>query len=344
MPMPLSAKIGLGGLAAVALMGAIWAATHDEGAATDQTTDDAYVLADASTVAPRIAGQLNQVLVTDNQPVRRGQLLATIDDRDYRVALASALAEQHAAQENAEGLRRQIARQDSVIAQAQAATEADAAAMMLSKANAGRYRDLADDGSASRQEQQEADSRFASDQAASRRDAAGHVAARAQMPILHAQLGEAEAAVARASAAVDAARLNLFYTQIRAPVDGVVGERTLRVGNYVQAGTALLAVVPVRLAYIEARYRETQLARIRPGQPATFKLDAAPGVAFKGHVESIAPASGASFAVIAPENATGNFTKITQRLAVRIAIDPGQPAIDRLRVGMSVVPTVQTGS
>ena len=173
MPMPLSAKIGLGGLAAVALMGATWAATHDEGAATDQTTDDAYVLADASTVAPRIAGQLNQVLVTDNQPVRRGQLLATIDDRDYRVALASALAEQHAAQENAEGLRRQIARQDSVIAQAQAATEADAAAMMLSKANAGRYRDLADDGSASRQEQQEADSRFASDQAASRRDAAG---------------------------------------------------------------------------------------------------------------------------------------------------------------------------
>ncbi|WCM25985.1 HlyD family secretion protein [Sphingomonas sp. QA11] len=343
MPMPLATKIALGGLAAIALMGTTWSVTHDEGAASAQTTDDAYVLADSSTVAPRIAGQLMQVLVTDNERVRRGQLLATIDDRDYRVALASAEADQHAAEANAEGLRRQIARQDSVIAQAQAATEADAAAVMLSRANSGRYRDLAGDGSASRQEQQEADSRLASDQAASRRDMAGHVAAREQLPILRAQLGEAEAAISRAKAAVDAARLNLSYTQIRAPVDGVVGERTLRVGNYVQAGTPLLAVVPVRLAYVEARYRETQLARIRPGQPATFALDAAPGVTFKGHVESIAPASGASFAAIAPENATGNFTKITQRLAVRIAIDPNQPELDRLRVGMSVVPTVQTG-
>jgi membrane fusion protein (multidrug efflux system) len=344
MPMPLPAKVALGGLVAVALMGATWSATHDEGSTAEQTTDDAYVLADASTVAPRISGQIAQVLVTDNQPVRRGELLATIDDRDYKVALASAQAQLRSAQANAEGLQRQLTRQDDVIAQAHAATQVDAAAVMLSQANAGRYRDLARDGSASRQEQQEADSRLASDEAASRRDIAGHGAARAQMPILHAAWEEAQAKVAQAQAAVDAASLNLSYTQIRAPVDGIVGQRSLRVGNYVQSGTPLLAVVPVRLAYIEARYRETQLARIRPGQRATFRLDAAPDVRFTGHVESIAPASGASFAVIAPENATGNFTKITQRLAVRIAIDPAQPGLDRLRVGMSVVPTVQTGS
>jgi membrane fusion protein (multidrug efflux system) len=342
MPLPLPAKVALGGLIATALMGATWAATHEEGAAADQTTDDAYVLADASTVAPRIAGQIAQVLVTDNQPVRKGQLLAVIDDRDFKVALASAKAELHAAQANADSLRHQLARQSDVIAQAHATTQVDAAAVMLSQANASRYRDLASDGSASRQEQQEATSRLAADEAASRRDSASHGATRAQLPILRAQIEEAQAAVARASAAVDAAALNLSYTQIRAPVDGVIGQRTLRVGNYVQSGTALMAVVPVALAYIEARYRETQLARIRPGQRATFHLDAAPGITFTGHVESIAPASGASFAGIAPENATGNFTKITQRLAVRIAIDPAQPGLDRLRVGMSVVPTVRT--
>jgi len=342
MPMPLPAKIALGGLIAIALLGASWTVAHDEGTAATQTTDDAYILADSSTVAPRIAGQIAQVLVTDNQSVHRGELLAQIDDRDYRVALASAQADLHAAQANGESLRRQLARQAEVIAQARATTQADAAAVMLSQANAGRYRDLASDGSASRQESQEAGSRLASDEATARRDLAGHGAARAQVPILRAQIEEAQAAVARAQAAVDAARLNLSYTQIRAPVDGVVGQRTLRVGNYVQSGTPLMAVVPVLSAYVEARYRETQLAHIRPGQAVTIRVDAAPGLTLAGHVESIAPASGASFAVIAPENATGNFTKITQRLAVRIAIDHGQAGLDRLRVGMSVIPTVRT--
>jgi membrane fusion protein (multidrug efflux system) len=168
--MTLPAKLALGGLLATALMGATWATTHEEGAAADQTTDDAYVLADASTVAPRIAGQIAQVLVTDNQAVRRGQLLALLDDRDFKVALDSANAELHAAQAREAGLRRQLARQGDIIAQAHAATQVDAAAVMLSQANAARYHDLASDGSASRQEQQEAESRLAADEAASRRD------------------------------------------------------------------------------------------------------------------------------------------------------------------------------
>jgi len=344
MKMPSASKAAIGGAVAIALLGGAWAATRDESAGSAQTTDDAYVQADYSTIAPKVAGAIAQVLVEDNQQVKKGQLLATIDDRDFRVVLASAEADLRSAQANVEGLRHQLARQSSLIEQAAETIQADAAAVALSQANAERYRDLAGDGSASRQEQQETASRLASDQAARRRDVAGHVATRAQLPILEAQLGNAQAAVARAQAAVDAARLNLSYTKIVAPVDGMIGQRTIRVGNYVQVGAPLLAVVPVSRAYVEARYRETQLAHIRPGQPASITFDALPGVQLQGRVESIAPATGVSFAAVAPENATGNFTKIAQRLAVRIAIAPNQAGVARLRVGMSAIPTVRTDS
>lgn len=342
MPMPFAAKIAVGGLAAVVLVGGAWAFSHDEGAGSAQSTNDAYIQADFSTVAPKVAGLIDTVLVGDNQRVRRGQLLATIDDRDFRVALVSAQADLLAAKANVAGIRQQMLRQRSVNDQAEAVIDADAAAIALSQANSSRYGDLASDGSASREEQQGAASRLASDQAARRRDMAGLATSKAQLPILQAQIDDAQAAVARAQAAVEAARLNLSYTMIYAPLDGMVGQRTLRVGNYVQVGAPLLAVVPVQQAYVLARYRETQLAHLRAGQPVSVSVDAIPGVTFKGHVESVAPATGVSFASIAPENATGNFTKITQRLPVRIAIDPNQPSLDRLRVGMSVVPTVST--
>lgn len=337
-------KSALGGLFVVALGGGAWALTHHEGNGSSQRTDDAYVMADFSTVAPKVAGSIARVLVEDNQAVKQGELLAVIDDRDQRVALDAAEANLRAAEANVTSLLRQLSRQTSLIAQASAAIDADSAAIALSQANATRYRDLAIDGSASRQEQQEAASRLASDEAARRRDVAGHVAVRAQVPILEAQLEDARAAVARAEAAVDAARLNLSYTEIRSPIDGVVGQRTARVGNYVQVGTPLLAVVPISQAYVEARYRETQLARIQPGQTAVMTFDTMPGVRLRGRVASIAPATGVSFASVAPENATGNFTKITQRLAVRIAIYPDQDGAKRLRVGMSVVPTIHTAS
>ncbi|WP_206245435.1 HlyD family secretion protein [Novosphingobium terrae] len=344
MPIPLSPKPVMIGLGLIALAGAGWAVARDEGAGSSQTTDDAYVGADFSTVAPKVSGTVAQVLVADNQSVRQGQLLAVIDDRDYRVALQASEADLASAQAKAEELRRELARQSSLIAQAGANVEADLAAISLSQANAGRYQDLASDGSGSRQEQQEASARLAADQAARRRDSAGHDAARSQLPVLQARLADAEAAVARARAAMEAAKLNLSYTQVRAPVDGVIGQRGVRVGNYVQVGAPLLAVVPVAQAYVEAHFRETQLARIRPGQAASVAVDAVPGLVLKGHVESIAPATGVSFAAVAPENATGNFTKITQRLAVRIVIDPGQTGANRLHVGMSVIPTVQTAS
>lgn len=342
MKMPVKARLATGGLVAVAVLGGGWAFAHIEASATRQTMDDAYVQADFSTVAPKVGGTIDRILVEDNQQVSKGQLLATIDDRDFRVAVASAEADLRAAEANARSTQGNIARQGSVIGQSAATIAADDAAVALSHANARRYADLATDGSASLQEQQETSSRLQADTAVRRRDAAGHAAAQAQLPILQADLANAQAAVAKARAALEAARLNLSYTQIRAPVDGMIGRRTLRIGNFVAVGTPLLAVVPLRQAYVEARFRETQLQRVRPGQHATVRFDTLPGVELKGHVESIAPATGVSFAEVAPENATGNFTKITQRLAVRIALDGGQPQTRLLRVGMSATPTVAT--
>lgn len=342
MKMPTAARLAAGGLVAIAVLGAGWTYAHDEGTGDTQTTDDAYVQADFSTIAPKVAGLIDRVLVEDNQRVRKGQLLATIDDRDFRVAAASAQADLEAAEAQVRGVEAALARQTSVIGQAAAAVEADNAALSLARANARRYSDLAQDGSASLQEQQETASRLQGDDAARRRDIAGHDAARAQVGILQSDLANARAAVARARATLDAAKLNLAYTQIRAPIGGVIGRRTVRIGNFVQVGTPLLAVVPLDRTYVEARFRETQLRQIRAGQQAVVRFDTLPGVTIRGEVESIAPATGVSFADVAPENATGNFTKIAQRLAVRIELDPKQPHYDQLRVGMSAIPTIST--
>ncbi|WP_019833589.1 HlyD family secretion protein [Sphingomonas sp. PR090111-T3T-6A] len=342
MTLPKSAKWAIGAVFVAVALGGSWAYAHDEGGASAQSTDDAYIQSDYSTVAPKVAGLIERVPVEDNQHVRRGQLLAVIDDRDFRVAVAAAQAELDSARSNRRSIRAALDRQFSLIAQAAALVDADSAAIALSSANARRYRALASDGSASVQEEQESASRLDADMAARRRDVAAHAASGQETEVLNAQLAGANAAIARAEAALDAARLRLSYTRIVAPVDGVVGRRSVRVGNFVDVGKPLLAVVPLDKAYVEAHFRETQMRKIRPGQPVTVKVDMLPGVALKAHVESLAPASGVTFAEIAPENATGNFTKIVQRLSVRIRIDPGQPDADRLRVGMSVTPTVDT--
>ena len=162
------------------------------------------------------------------------------------------------------------------------------------------------------------------------------------MAILQAELEKAKAALAQAQAAQAAAELKLSYTRITAPVDGTVGQKSVRVGAFVNTGTPLLAIVPLDAVYIQANYRETQLAHIQIGQTVDIKVDALPGATLKGTVESLGPASGVSYSAIAPHNATGNFTKIVQRLPLRIRVDSGQPEANKLRVGMSVVPTIQT--
>lgn len=344
MALPKTAKIITGLVLVSVLGGGIYLFNRHQSDANQQSTDDAYVRADSTLVAPRVNGQIARVLVSDDETVKAGQLLAEIDDRDLRVAVQSAQAETSAAQAAIESLRATIKRQAATIQQAQAAVRSDEASITLAKANAERYRNLSADGSGTRQEAQNADAQLLVHKAALDRDKAGVEAARLQISILEADLKKAESSLDRARAAQAVAELNLSYTKIIAPIDGTVARRSVREGAFVTTGAPLLAIVPLEKVYIEANFRETQLARIRPGQAVSIRVDTLPGVVLSGCVASLSPASGASFAPVAPQNATGNFTKVVQRLPVRISINPGQIASRQLRVGMSVQPTIEIGA
>ncbi|MDR1708336.1 MAG: HlyD family secretion protein [Candidatus Accumulibacter sp.] len=327
-------------VAIAALAAAFYVLNREESAAAEQSTDDATVQADFTVVAPRIAGLIAAVEVEDHREVKAGDPLVTIDDRDWRIAVASAQARVAAARAAIESLEAQIERQASVIEQARAAALAAAAQVKLAAENRRRFANLARDGSGTVQAQQQAEAQWAIHSAGRERDEAGLQSARQQTGILRAELEKARAALAAAQADQAAAELNLAHTRIAAPAAGVVAQRRARVGGYVRVGEPLLTLVPLDAIYIEARFRETQLARVRVGQKVDIAVDALPGVRFTGRVESLGPASGASFSVVPPHNAGGNFTKIVQRLPVRIRLDPAHPQAPRLRVGMSVRPTV----
>src|SRR6185312_7794908 len=203
-----------------------------------------------------------------------------------------------------------------------------------------RYVNLARGGAGSVQNEQQAVSRLRVAQSTLQRDTASVLAAERRSGMLRAQRAKAEAALEHARAVRDQAALNLSYTTIVAPMDGVVGNRGLRVGQYVQAGTQLMAVVPVNGVYVVANFKETQLTDVRPGQTVSLHVDMFPGANVTGHVDSIAPASGQEFALLPPDNATGNFTKIVQRIPVKIALDPGEKLSGLLRPGMSVTPVI----
>lgn len=342
MSLPLTYKIGSAILIALALAGGVYVLNRNESAASSQSTDDAYVRADFTMVAPQVPGILDQVLVEDNQQVRKGQLLATIDDREYRIAVDSARARLEEAKASSASLRASIAQQDSLIAQARAAIAASSAALSLAQANQARYRNLSSDGSGTVQEREQADAQLRIQMASRQRDQAALSAAQQQIAVLQAIADKAEAETRGAEAALRAQELRLSYTRITAAVDGTVGERTLRVGRFVNVGQPLLAIVPLDKLYIEANFRETQLEHVAQGQHVSIGVDTLPGVTLRGRVDSIAPASGVTFSPIAPDNATGNFTKVVQRLNVKITLDPGQDAAKRLKVGMSVRPVVRT--
>jgi membrane fusion protein (multidrug efflux system) len=308
------------------------------------STDDAYVKADSTTIAPKISGYIASVLVGDNEPVKAGDILAKIDDRDFRVALDQANADLDAAKAAVSTKLAALTAQQSVIAAAQATIAVDQATLTFAEQDAKRYSQLASSGYGSVQNAQQAASRLAGGRAAVARDTATLANATKQLDVLKAELTQSQATVARDEALQRQAALNLSYTTIISAVDGVVGNRTLRVGQYVQAGTQLMAVVPLSAAYIVANYKETQLADVRPGQPVAIAVDTYPGVTFAGHVDSIAPASGQEFALLPPDNATGNFTKVVQRIPVKIVLDPGSDFAGELRPGMSVYPTIETKS
>ena len=306
------------------------------------STDDAYVKADNTTIAPKVPGYVAAVLVGDNESVKAGEVLARIDDRDYKVALEQARADVEAGNAAIATKEAALAAQHSAIAAARASVAADEANQTFAEQENKRYSDLAKTGYGSVQNAQQANSRVLAARAAVNRENALLANATSQLDVLKAELAQARAGLSRARAAQDQAELNFSYTSIVAPVDGEVGARALRVGQYVQAGTQLMSVVPTQAAYIVANYKETQLTDVRPGQTVDIEVDMFPGQVFRGRVDSLAPASGQEFAVLPPDNATGNFTKVVQRIPVKIVLDAGGPLSVVLRPGMSVTPTIDT--
>ena len=306
-----------------------------------ETTDDAYVKADYTTVAPKVSGYIADVLVRDNQPVQAGQVLARIDDRDFRAALDQARADVEAADAAIRNLSAQLALQRSVINQEEANIAATEATLKFAEADDTRYRNLMKTGYGTVQRAQQAEATLAEKSAQLRSDRAALVAAQRKIDVLTTERGKAEAERDRSAAALRQAELNLSYTTITAPVDGSVGARSLRIGQYVQAGTQLMAVVPLHAVYVVANFKETQLTHVRDGQRVDVRVDGFPDVKLSGHVDSLSPASGLEFSLLPPDNATGNFTKIVQRIPVRIVLDQDSLA-GLLRPGMSVEPTIDT--
>ena len=306
------------------------------------STDDAYVAAHSVLISPRISGYLSGAPVDDNQRVKAGEVLARIDPHDYQTALDQARANVAAAQASIDALTQQIDQQKLAIEQAHQTVQSDQAALVFSQQELSRYTTLAKTGYGTVQSAQQAQADIREKQAALLRDTTGVGVAEKQVSVFEAQLAQAKAALAQQQAMEHQAELNLSYTTITAPVDGTVGVRTLRVGEYVQAGTQLMAVAPLQAVYITANYKETQLTDVKPGQPVTIDVDTFPGATVHGHVDSLAPASGQEFALLPPDNATGNFTKIVQRIPVKIEIDKNDPLLGQLRPGMSVEPTINT--
>ncbi|WP_297494032.1 HlyD family secretion protein [Acidocella sp.] len=291
-------------------------------------TDDAYIAADSSLIAAKISGYVSTVDVLQDQKVKQGQLLVTIDARDYTNAAQVA----DAAVANA---RAGLALQQYKIQSAAATLQADKARAAFAARNEQRYASLTKTGASTRQQAEQANTDLAAVDAQMAADNANEQAAQAEVDVLQAALDKALAQAAQA-------HLNLSHTQIRAPFDGVVGNKTVAVGDYLQPGAQIMAVVPLGQVYVVANYKETQITRIRPGQHVSLVVDAYPGLKVTGHVDSIFPASGQEFALLPPDNATGNFTKIVQRVPVKILLDLTPALIGKLRPGMSVEPEIDT--
>jgi membrane fusion protein, multidrug efflux system len=307
-----------------------------------ETTDDAYVGGNVTTLSPHVAGFVAKILVGDNQFVRAGQLLIDLDDRDYQARLAHAEAvvwHQSAALAN---LHAKYALQQSTIREAEADLVAKQAEAGFAHQDAVRYHTLAVSSFGSLQNYQKA---FAADQKAAatvRAGAAAIDAARQQLAVLDTEITATEASLAQAEADRRSAQLDLAYTRIRSPIDGYIGDRAAQIGAYATVGDALLSIVPAHGLWVDANFKEDELARMRPGEPATIVADVLPGRSFSGRVLSLAPATGAVFSVIPPQNATGNFTKIVQRVPVRIAVADGEATLGLLRPGLSTTVSVDT--
>jgi membrane fusion protein (multidrug efflux system) len=307
-----------------------------------QSTDDAYVQSDVSLISPKVEGYIKKVKVADNQDVAEGAVLFVIDDRDFEAKVAQ--AEAAAATEEAiiATYDSRLKLQQSMIEQAAASVASAEADLARTQQDYKRYSALLSTDYASRQrfEQAQADARKG--EAAVAKSRAAFAAEQEQLAVLRSQQREEQAKLQQARANLQLAHNDLDNTVIRAPVSGVAGNRAGQVGQYVKAGTQLLSLVPLSRVYVTANFKETQLTHIRPGQFAQVSVDAYPDLTIDGRIESFAPASGAQFSLLPPDNATGNFTKIVQRVPVRIALPATGPLAGLLRPGLSVTVTIDT--
>jgi membrane fusion protein (multidrug efflux system) len=306
-----------------------------------ESTDDAYVKADSTIVSPKVSGYLADVLVGDNQPVKAGQLLARIDDRDFRTALDQARADVAGSEATVRNLDAQIALQHPIMEQESADIAAAEANLEFAREEQVRSDGLMKTGAGTVQRAQQTDAALREKIAQLQHGKSGLLAAQRKIDVLTAERAKSVAALDHARAVEAQMALNLSYTEIAAPVDGTVGARTLRVGQFVQAGTQLMAVVPLDAVYVVANFKETQLTHVRNGQPVEIEIDSFHGTRLRGHVDSLSPASGLEFALLPPDNATGNFTKIVQRVPVKIVLDD-HSLTGLLRPGMSAEPTINT--
>jgi len=305
-----------------------------------ESTDDAYVGGDITVIAPKVSGFIARVAVTDNQIVHTGDVLVELDNRDYVAARAravAAVAAQKAAIANLAATRHL---QEAVIAQAQAGINSADAEIERSQEEQIRYRRLEALSAVSLQESQKADADYKNALASGARARAALSASQRQLDVIDSQNQQAAAALAQAEADRDVADLNLSYTELRAPMDGTIGNRSARAGSYANIGAQLMSLVPARGLWVDANFKESQLARMHAGQTVLVEADVLPGQVFRGRVASLAPATGAVFSVLPAENATGNFTKIVQRVPVRVVLEGDASALGQLRPGLSVIAKV----
>jgi len=311
--------------------------TRWQGAAGWQTTDDAYLQSDLTPIAAKVPGYVRQVPVQDYDHVRAGQLVAEIVDDDYRATVAQAQANVAAAEAQAQALKAQRRLQEANVGAAKAVADSTAAGLAQNGRDAERQRQLLTIGSSSTEAAEKLATQREQLAAQLAQNRAQAEAASRQIAVLAAQEAQAEAAVAAQKANLLTAQINLGYTRIVAPQDGVLGQRQIRPGQYAAVGSQVTTLTPLPRVWVIANYKETQLTHMTVGDKAEVRVDTYPGHVLHGHVQAFAPGSGAQYALLPPDNATGNFTKVVQRIAVKILIDNADGLTDQLRPGMSVV-------
>ena len=306
------------------------------------STDDAYVGARSATLSPKVSGYIAEVAVEDNAQIKAGDVIARIDDGDYRLAVETARHQSAVQQASIDRLAKQIVAQQAGVDQAKAQLASARAAATRTDLELKRQQDLAERQINSRASLEQAQANYDQAVAAVQAGEAGVASAIANVDVLKAQKEEAARTLQQYETALAKAERDLSFTTIRAPFDGVVGNRAVQVGDYVQPTQRLASLVPLVAVYIDANFKETQVSRLQAGQPVSISVDALPGQAIEGRIASFAPASGSVFSLLPPDNATGTFTKIVQRLPVRILVPAEIAEQGLLRPGMSVVVKVNT--